>query len=83
MKMALIGTGSGGTIRRCGLVGAGVVLLEEVCAWERALRAQKLKSGLVCLMYFLLPMDPDVELSAPLQHVCLHAAMLPAMTTMG
>ena len=33
---------------------------------------------------FLLPSDPDVELSATLQHhVCLHATMLPAMMTMN
>ena len=31
----------------------------------QALRSQKLKLGLLGLILFLLPVDPDVELSAP------------------
>jgi hypothetical protein len=32
-----------GTLRRCGLMGVGVALLEEVCHWGWALRFQILK----------------------------------------
>jgi hypothetical protein len=51
------------TIRRRGLVGVGVASLEEVhhCG-GRALRFYKLKSG-QCVP--LLPVDQNVELSAP------------------
>ena len=47
-----------GTIKICGLVGVGVALLEV------GLRSQKFKAGLVTHSLFLLPSDPDVELSA-------------------
>jgi hypothetical protein len=33
----MLGTGSG-TISRCGLVGVGVALLEDVSLWEWAMR---------------------------------------------
>ena len=51
-----------GTIRRCGLVGVGVALLEEVCVtvgvgFETLLTAWK--------SIFCLPSDQDGELSAP------------------
>ena len=49
-----------GTIRRCGLVGVGVDLVEEVSVTKKwALRSQKLKT-----IHFLLPAVIDVELSA-------------------
>ena len=53
------------TIRRCGLVGLGVVLLEEVCHCGG--RLCSLIYAKVCLMTvsYLLPSDQDVELSAP------------------
>ena len=38
-------------------------VLEELCLWLWALRLQKLNLRLVCLVLFLLPADPDVELS--------------------
>ena len=45
-----------------------------------ALRFQKLKPGLVTHCLFLLPEDPDVEISATLQHhVCPLATMFPTM----
>jgi hypothetical protein len=56
---------------RCGPVGVGVALLEEVCHWGRALRLQKLKAGPVSHLLFLLPANPDVELSASSPSSCL------------
>ena len=58
MKMTPIGAG---TIKRCGLVGIGVALLEEVyhCGW--ALRFQMPKPGPVSLL-----LSVDLELSASL-----------------
>lgn len=35
-----------GTLKRCGLVGEGVLFLEEVCHWGKAFRFQMLKPGL-------------------------------------
>lgn len=47
--MALIGSKSG-TIRRCGFVGLGMSLLDEVCYWvSNALMFQMLKQGPVSL----------------------------------
>ena len=37
-----------GTIRRCGLVGVGVALMEKVCHCGFALRSAMLKLCLVC-----------------------------------
>ena len=55
-----------------------MALLEEVSHWGQALRFQLLKPGLVFLSLSLLPVDPDVELSAtsPGSCVpeCLHAS---------
>jgi hypothetical protein len=50
-----------------------VALLEEVCHWDWALRFQKLKPGLEVQSLFLLPVDQDVELSAPSPAPCLPA----------
>ena len=52
-----------GTIKRCGLVGVGVALLEEVChcgggLWDLSLSCLET----VCSW---LPLGEDVELSAP------------------
>ena len=62
-----------GTVRRCGLIGVGVAMLEEVChcgGW--ALRSVILK---VCSQsLLLLPADPDVELSAPSPAQQLHGS---------
>ena len=70
-KMVPIGSD---TIRRCGFVGIGVALLEEVCHCE---------GGLWGLIYaqttsrvtiqFLLPEDQDVELWIPSPAPCLPA----------
>ena len=63
--------GSGDTIRRYGLVftGLGFVVSEAQARTSVSL--------------FLLPADPDAELSPPPQHhVCLCAAMLPTMMIM-
>jgi hypothetical protein len=49
------------TIRRCGLVGIGVVL-EETSHWGWALRFQKFKPDPTAHVLFLLP---DVDLSGP------------------
>jgi hypothetical protein len=47
---------------RCGLVGVGVTLLEEMCHWGWALRSQMIKPG--SMAHSLVPADPDIELSA-------------------
>lgn len=61
-----------GTLGENGPIGPyGGALLGGVALWEK-----------VFFSLFLLPVDQDAELSAPLQrHVYLHAAMLHAMTT--
>ena len=41
-RLRLIGSGA---IRRRGLFGGGVALLEQVCHWEWVLSSQKLKPG--------------------------------------
>lgn len=64
----LIGTG---TIGRHNLVGVDVALLEEVCHCGSALKSQKLKLGLVCLILFLMPADSDIEPSATSPAHCL------------
>ena len=80
-----------------GLEGLGsVALLEEVCNWAGALMSQKPIPSLECLSVCLsarlflflplpypLPMGWDVDSSATsVHHVCLDAAMLPAMMMM-
>jgi hypothetical protein len=71
-------------IRRCGLVGVGVALLEKVCYWRLALRFQMLKTGLVAVSLpaccLLILMKTSQLLLQP--HVCLQAAMLPSETIM-
>ena len=56
-----------GTFRRCGFVGVGVALLEEVChGWGQALRFLMVKLCSVWhRIYFLFPPDQAVEISAP------------------
>ena len=75
IKMATIGS------KRVTLLG-GVALVEEVCYWLgfEALKAQARLS--IISLFFLLPADPDVELSAlsPVPFL-LCAAMLPAIMT--
>jgi hypothetical protein len=65
-----------GTIRSCGLTGAGVALLEEVCQCGWALRSQMFKTGLSksrdCGSQ--LSKDPDVQLSDPSPSPCLPAS---------
>ena len=58
------------TIRRYGLVGVGMAVLEEVCHWGRALRFQMPKPGPVSLS---LPANLNVELSAASAAPCLPA----------
>jgi hypothetical protein len=60
-----------------------MALLEEACHCEWLLRFQMLKPGPVFHCIFLLPVNLDVELSAPLQHhVYLHASMFLSMVRM-
>jgi hypothetical protein len=62
------------TLRRCGPVGGSVSL--EAGFGVSGAQARPSAS----LSLFLLPVDTDVEISAPLQyHVYMSAAMLPAM----
>jgi hypothetical protein len=70
MKMAPIDSQEV-NLRRCGITGAGVTLLEEQHHSSQALRFQKLKPGLVAHSLFLLSADPDVELSGTSQHYAL------------
>jgi hypothetical protein len=69
-----------GAIRRCGLVGVGVALLEANGGW--ALRSQRIKlSSVAQFSSCCLLIHPTVEFSAPSQHhAWLHAAILVAMT---
>jgi hypothetical protein len=50
-------------IRRCTLVGVGVILLKEESHWRRDLKFQ-MSSQNKCFSPFLLTTDPDVELTA-------------------
>lgn len=63
------------TIRRCGLDGIAVALLEEACHWNWALRFQIANPVPVSL--FLVPTCPDLEILAlsPALYlpVCSHA----------
>lgn len=52
-----------GTNIKCGLVEEAVAL-EKMCHWRLALRFQKIKPDLVIHLIFLLPSDPDIDLSA-------------------
>jgi len=64
----MLGPGNG-TTRRCGLVGVGVALLEEVCHCGDGL----LRPSPSCLrtVHSWLPLDEDIELSAPSPAPCL------------
>jgi hypothetical protein len=72
-----------GTIRRCGLVGVGVALLEEVCHCGAGFEVQSssyTQGDTQSPAAFRLRCR---TLSSILQHhVCLHAAMLFAMMIM-
>jgi hypothetical protein len=59
-----------GKIRKCGLAGVGVALLEELCHWERAFRFQSLCQA-QSLLSHLLPGDQNVKFSA-----CLFLAIM-------
>ena len=48
-----------GTIRRCGLVGVGVVLLEEVCHCGVGFEVSYAQDTPSVSVHFLLPMDRD------------------------
>ena len=57
----MLGPGSG-TIRRCGFVGVGVALLEEVClCWGKLRDPPPRCLKTVC---YWIPLDEDIELSA-------------------
>lgn len=72
--------GDNDTIRRCGLAGMSVALLEEVCCWGQVLRLQKLKRGRPSDSLSLPKCLWIKNSQLPLQYqVCLCAAMLPAM----
>ena len=69
----MLGPGSG-TIRRCGFVGVGVVLLEEVCVslWGWALEVSSyaqspliMEESCLRMLVFCLSLEQDIELSAP------------------
>jgi hypothetical protein len=66
------------------VVKISVALLEEVyMEGERKGSEVSEAQGRSSVPLFLLLSDPDVELSSPFQHhVCLHAAMLPLMTSL-
>jgi hypothetical protein len=64
-----------GTIRRYGLVGIGVALLEDVCHCGGGLRDPP--SCLKKTICSWLPLGEDVGLSAPPARACLDAAVLP------
>ena len=66
-----------GTIRRCGFLGGSASL----CRW--ALRAPRDPTPSSAeKVVFWLTLDQDVELLAPLAHVCLQAAFLPDIMMM-
>jgi hypothetical protein len=69
-----------GTIRRCGLLGVGVALLEKIMSlWRRILRSPMLKICPVCNpVSTWLPLDGDVELVA----TPTHTAMFPTIMIM-
>jgi hypothetical protein len=58
------------SIRRCGLAGVGVALLEEVCPSRWALKFQVLKPGPACFPSFC-QSDSDAELLATSAASCL------------
>jgi hypothetical protein len=60
-----------GTIRRCGLVGVGVAFLEEIRHWGVGFEVSDAQAKPSVSPLFLLPVDPDVELSAPFPTPCL------------
>lgn len=65
-------------IRRCGLVEVGVAFLSLGVDFEVS-EAQPMPRG----SFFLMPVNPDLEFSAPFQHsVCLYLTMLLAMMIM-
>ena len=62
-----------GTIKRCGLVGVGVALLEEVCHCEGGFEVSYMLKLCPVHGLLLLLADQDVELSAPSSAQCLRA----------
>lgn len=73
----------GGNIRRNGLVGVNVALLEEMNYWRAGFEISEAQARpTVSHLLLLPPADPDVEFSAPQHHVFLNTTMLPVMTTM-
>ena len=69
-----------GTIRRCGFVEVDMMLLE----WRQALRAYTYAQATPSvLVQFLLPLNQDVELSAPFPVPCLPACCLLPVLTMA
>ena len=69
-----------GTIRKCGLVGVGITLLEKLCYWAWALRFQKLRPGTVTLSPCCLPTSIENSLLYLQPHVCLCVTLLSSMT---
>ena len=68
-----------GTVRRCGLIGGGVALLEDHCGVgflcsSSTQHGRKPPPGYLLKTVSWLPSDHDVELCS-----FMHAAMLPAM----
>jgi hypothetical protein len=54
-----------GTIRRCGVAGVGVALLEELCHFGAGFAVSYAQATPSVAQSLLLPVDHDVELLAP------------------
>ena len=66
-----------GTTRRCGLVGVGVALSEDVCHYGAGFEGSYAQvKPTVFPSLLLLPVDQDVQLSAPYPAPCLLAAAM-------
>ena len=66
-------------IKRCGLVGVGVVLLEEVCHLEAGFKLSYVQDMLRDTVHFLSPLDQGIR---TLSSLCLHAALPSAIKIM-
>lgn len=78
MKMSPLGSQGVTKFKRCGLVGLGAALLEEVGHWVWALVFHTYKPGPTSLC---VPADLGVELPATSPATCLPATVLsPTMT---
>jgi hypothetical protein len=84
--LTMLGPGND-TIRRCGLVGVGVASLEWMWpCWRKyvtmGVSFETLLLAAWKTVFSWLPLDQDIELSAPSPYTCLDTAMLPALMLM-